>query len=338
MDCIQELNNSILFSLVIDKNKYNIIDKKGNLIFKKWYDFIDVWGEGIVLLKDADRCNIVFSDGHLLREDMWFKSILAYKEGYFVVKRLEDDMFNFIDMNGTFLSDRWYFDCMSFSNGFASVRMEEDENSWNIIDKSGTLLCKNSNFSSCSSFVNGTSIVSYGPDGIYSNLIDTNGNILFPDKKYYYIEHFFEGFAVVGVFSDNIWGKTSNYIDKDGNYLSSQYFDRCYHFKDGNGQVLIGTKQNFIDKNGNLLLKENADYLYRVVKNDIDIPDSHSCFIDSFIDQLQISNNMRRDLGTNFTEKIKAMKTDEFNNLLEDPTIKQMHNVGPDAEEYMKKL
>ena len=64
--------------------------------------------------------------------------------------------------------------------------------------------------------------------------------------------YFSDGFARVQR-GDGLW----NFIDKDGNYLSDEWFDWVDYFQDGFARVQrTNDKWNFIDKNGNYLSDE----------------------------------------------------------------------------------
>ena len=72
----------------------------------------------------------------------WWKNenvldLLYWSEGFARVKR-GDKLYNFINKQGKFLSNKWFIDAYSFVNGFADVKRTNSE--WCQIDKTGKII------------------------------------------------------------------------------------------------------------------------------------------------------------------------------------------------------
>ena len=125
--------------------------------------------------------------------------------------------------------------------------VETDIDGVYLIDRSGKLVLKG--FGSGYSFYNGYAgfgddshgYFYIGPDGkIDTNKFSASGYRRFSD----------DGFAVTV-------NKKSreNYIDRDWNLVSGEWFQKCYEFVNGFGKVKKDGKFNFIDKTGKLVSK-----------------------------------------------------------------------------------
>ena len=89
------------YAVVMNNHKYNVIDKKGNLIFSKWIN----------------------------------PEIKNYSDGFFRVYHGTD--YNFIDVNGHYISDKWFHAAEDFKDGFAKV--ENYRHEINYINRKGNL-------------------------------------------------------------------------------------------------------------------------------------------------------------------------------------------------------
>ena len=69
-------------------------------------------------------------------------------------------------------------------------------------------------------------------------------------------DDFNDGFAAVEL------NGRMNSIDKQGNYLSDQWFDYCWNFYEGFAKVRLNGKYNFIDKQCNYLSDQWFDVCY----------------------------------------------------------------------------
>ena len=141
-----------------------------------------------------------------------FDNIYSFNKNGIAIVEL-NEKFNFIDVNGNFISEHWFDDIGYFNNGFAKVRLN---NKWNFINIYGKLVSQQwfdwiYNFNE------------YGIAGVElndkCNLIDINGNLL--SKQWFdEVGDFNEdGFALVEL--NDKW----NLIDTNGKLVSQQWFD-----------------------------------------------------------------------------------------------------------------
>lgn len=87
------------------------------------------------------KYNWIRTDGSLISRKWYGIGSLQFEEGFAVVRDPEhNNEFNYIDMNGKLLSDRWFYHAASFSNGFGMVRLSKEGYTFNYIDKKGELM------------------------------------------------------------------------------------------------------------------------------------------------------------------------------------------------------
>ena len=217
--------------------------KKGDFSgFDKIYHFNK---NGFARVELNKKYNFIDVNGNFISEQ-WFDDIDNFDKNGLAIVGL-NDKWNFIDTNGNFISKQWFDEIYGFKNGFAEVMLNDK---WNLIDTNG-------NFISEQWF---DYVYSFNKDGIAQvmlngkcNFIDVNGKLL--SKQWFddYIYEFKNGFAQV-----MLNGKC-NLIDVNGKLLSKQWFDEIYGFKNGIAKVKLNKKWNFIDVNGNLLSEQWFD-------------------------------------------------------------------------------
>ena len=77
------------------------------------------------------------------------------------------------------------------------------------------------------------------------------------DEWFDWVDDFYDGVAIVKRYDD-----LYNFIDKEGKYLSDEGFNEIYHFHEGFAVVQRSDYlYNYIDKHGNYLSKEWFNYL-----------------------------------------------------------------------------
>ena len=94
------------------------------------------WSDGFARVQRGDGLyNFIDKQGNYL-SNKWFKLLGVFHEGFAVVQR-KDRLYNFIDKQGNILSAEWFIDVSSFYEGFAEVQRTNDELA--KIDKTGKL-------------------------------------------------------------------------------------------------------------------------------------------------------------------------------------------------------
>ena len=78
------------FARVGLKDKYDLIDKQGKFLSKKWFDWIDYFHEGFARVQRGDELNFIDTKGNILSDD-WYKWVDDFHEGFARVKRTDDE-------------------------------------------------------------------------------------------------------------------------------------------------------------------------------------------------------------------------------------------------------
>ena len=124
-----------------------------------------------------------------------------------------------------------------------------------VIDTKGNLLFKiKVEFDECgalaaTNFSNGKAFVKESKNkGEVWYLIDDKGNKLKEFNNISYPRYFSCGVSNVQVREGTTW--KSNYIDTNGNFISSINFDDAYDFIDNKAKVKSGSEEYYIDING----------------------------------------------------------------------------------------
>ena len=91
----------------------------------------------------------------------WWKNnnvldLLHYQEDFVIIQRPKDQLYNFIDKEGNYLSDEWFINVYDFHDGLAII--QRGDGLWNYIDKQGNIL-SNEWFSDAYSFYEGVANV-----------------------------------------------------------------------------------------------------------------------------------------------------------------------------------
>lgn len=256
----------------INSEYINFVDRNGKLSSDSWIDGEriekpDVNGLRIVYMPNyyswGSPCNLLKKDNRLVSK-IWLRYILnvngysddmdiSYTDenGLIKVQNLEG-LWNFMNMDGEFISNRWFKQVKKFVNGFSIVKNKDDKR--NYINTDGKLIMNKwiqnvDNFSQ-----NGFAIIENGNGKL--NLINSQGEIL-SDKWFEEIHREQEGFFVV--INRLSSGKSVyNFIDETGKLLSEEWFEYAGDFIYGVALVQRKTDRlyNFINKNGDMISEE----------------------------------------------------------------------------------
>lgn len=128
------------------RNKYNLLDKKGNLLSDIWFAGIDNFSkhdiaEVVINHKSSSKYNYIDTKGKLVwdkPEDEWFDEVVEYNDGFIRVKR--NERYNFIDLDGNLLwnkpDNEWFADATRFIDGYSIVYQK---NEFKYLDTQGNL-------------------------------------------------------------------------------------------------------------------------------------------------------------------------------------------------------
>ena len=257
-----------------DYNKYNFIDKEGNLLLDKWLDYADDFSEGYASFMINNKWNFIDKEGNQLLEE-WLNYAKRFSEGYATgrignknvvidtegniiaesYEKYDETVGPFFNGHARFkkegkygfvnlkLQEVGYYDyAWHFSEGYAQVKIN---NKWYFIN-TNIELASNQYYEETENFCNGYAIVKKNNKW---NFIDKSHNLILKegidcDQLY----SFYDGYA-------RIYDKSKgyNFIDKTGKLLSEEWYDYADNFSEGYAVVKKNNKWNFIDTNGNLL-------------------------------------------------------------------------------------
>ena len=122
------------FAAVVLNNKWNFIDRNGNILSDKWFEDCDDFQEGFARVILNHKWNFIDHEGKYL-SDTWFDNCRLFKVGLAVV--LLNGKYNFINREGNYLSDTWFDYGSGFYDGFALVELN---NKYNFINHEGNYL------------------------------------------------------------------------------------------------------------------------------------------------------------------------------------------------------
>lgn len=254
------------------------------------YDYVLDFQDGYAVVKKGNKYNYIDKDGNLLSEK-WFDDAYSFNEGLAAV--VFDKKFNFINRKGEYLFENSprlgiFLGNIQFENGVAVLSTYDDEDNYYYfyVDKDGHFLCSET-FTRANEFVDGYSLAQQG-DNYF--IVDLQGNVTeLPNEnvEYYlqigkgrlratnkYLDSYITdlkgnriGNEILGNcfnFKNGIAkvlkNEKVNYINKDGKLISETWFDNGYDFHDDFALVIKNGEYNFLDKNGKLLLKESVQY------------------------------------------------------------------------------
>lgn len=258
MEKIDKSYKGIFFN-VTNKNLVNKIREDGSLLspdlwFRHMENFHD--DELCVVMHDYDKFNMIDREGNLLFDkDKSLYSIRSNFGGYYVA---EKEMYHFIILNkkGNIVLDLGdkYYDVSNYTGGFFIVHEEEDKS--NFLDIHGNLLLHDDTLECYDAFCNGYGVVKKLFDGEYKhNIISKNGDIISPDKWFDMVGYVNSGYFPV------TYGDRYNLIDIHGKLIDKDGFDFCEGFSSTSKLAVVSRdkKFNFIDVNGHFISKEWFD-------------------------------------------------------------------------------
>ena len=140
------------FAIVKLNDKYNLINREGQLLSNQWFDFADGFWDGFARVKLNDKYNLINREGRLL-SNQWFDYVYDFREGFAIV--MLNDKWNYINIEGRLISNQWFDDVGNFCEGFAGVYLN---NKYNLINREGRLL-SNQWFDAVGDFRDGFAVV-----------------------------------------------------------------------------------------------------------------------------------------------------------------------------------
>ena len=121
---IKESVNKVIkesnFTKVELNDKCNLVNQKGQLISKQWFDDIYEFYEGLAKVVVNDKCNFITQEGNFI-SNQWFDDVYEFYEGLAKVEL--KGKYNFINQEGKLISNQWFDYGDSFYDGFATVAL-----------------------------------------------------------------------------------------------------------------------------------------------------------------------------------------------------------------------
>lgn len=118
------------YLLIVKDQKYNLINPNGELLFKKWYEHLDIPYGGFTAVRENNKYNYLDMNENLL-SDTWFDYAKPFEDNNAVVRLNNQDYL--LDDKGN-LSKSSYFEIYSSRNGYRVVMRD---GRYNLISKDG---------------------------------------------------------------------------------------------------------------------------------------------------------------------------------------------------------
>lgn len=125
------------YDVVMFGGKFNIVEVDGEgckYICKEWYETMTYFSKyGICRVGKGDKYNIINREGEVIGKE-WYDLIDRIEEEILIVKM--GDKWNCIDIKGEILYDMWFDKIECFIGGVVNVKLN---NEWYILDNRGNL-------------------------------------------------------------------------------------------------------------------------------------------------------------------------------------------------------
>ena len=164
--------------LVEKNNLYNIIDINGRLIFDDWLNhIINISNDRKILIRNK-KYNIYQNNNIILND--WVDKIEVLNDDY-LLKIKNNNLYNILNIENKFISDKWFDKINNFINGYACVEIfvplnnKVGKEKYNFINRNGTLLSPKMWFDAAYDFNNNEIAIIKIENSI--KIIDKNGNV-----------------------------------------------------------------------------------------------------------------------------------------------------------------
>jgi hypothetical protein len=129
-------------------DKYNFVDKSGNLLSKQWFDHVNDFNDGLAKVILNNKNNFIDKSGNFISKQ-WFSVAYNFNDGLAVVVQIDDSnnpKYNFLDKSGNLLSKQWFDRVAFLINGFYKCTLNNlvyyIDNSGNLYDADQNLIKK----------------------------------------------------------------------------------------------------------------------------------------------------------------------------------------------------
>jgi hypothetical protein len=238
----------------INEGKVGCLNTKGTLVIPAIYDYISYFWGGVATAKMLDKIVLIDTLGNVLLEPKGIHNESLYFENGYSVFYSEDGRAGMIKRDGKIILEPKYNGIDPFSEGFAAVQINGNENgvTSGFIDTTGHFVFGRT-FGFVRNFNQGYAAVEI--DGKWG-FIDKTGKTVI-DAKYSDVKDFHDGLAIVGMQK----GKQVKYgyIDTMGKSVLEPIYNEAGDFEYGLAPVKIGKKFGFIDKTGKIIIEPKFD-------------------------------------------------------------------------------
>jgi hypothetical protein len=231
---VREFNHG--YAAVKLNNKYNFINKNGEIVFDKWFDYVNDFYYDCAKVRLNGKYNFINKNGEFM-SDNWYDEIYSFYYGYAKVE-LNNKM-NFIDTEIKLVSDDWYDEVYDFDEDYGMVYLKDK--GFNFINTEGKLISEDKWYDEVYNFNDGYARVYI--KNIGWNYLNEEGKLLF-DDWYNYAYDFEGGYARVKI------NDKYNIINTEGKPVFDEWFDDIDEHRSGYIVTLNG-KNNFIHFNSN---------------------------------------------------------------------------------------
>lgn len=201
------------YSIVLADNKYNFIDKQGNLLSKDGYEDVKPFKNGLAPVKLGSKWGIINTKNEWVIRPQ-FIDLWNFNEG--LARFYDGNHYGFIDESGKKVFEDKHSFVGDFSFGFAVLRIGDWEYSY--LDKTGQIIQLNN----------------------LKNV--TNANEQFTNQNYVLASSFYDGYARVMV--NGKWG----FIDTNFNFVVNAKYDFASDYREGFAYVWLENKVMIINK------------------------------------------------------------------------------------------
>lgn len=219
-------------------NKWTLYDRSFRALSMESFDYIDLKPNGLHVIREQDRYNILKSNGELLLPNWSDKVKLPEKESYLIPYQLKKK-WGFVDVQGRWKIEPRFDLVDEFSDGCARVRLGE---LYGYINHKGRYLYTPTLFE-CKSYSEGMAPVRINKKW---GFINSFGRVCIP-PKFQKVGAFHEGHCPV---MDNEGWK---FIDKKGNITCKRSFQEIVWVEDLFWVAKLEDKYYYINHQGTLL-------------------------------------------------------------------------------------
>lgn len=229
-------------------------------IYKIYTNYVD---KNSNLVSDM---NIINSKGYLLYstdDTNYINFDSKYSFGLMKVYDYKEKAYNYIDLNGEYISNDFFADCEYFTEeGIAKVVKRDRKNEkqrWSIIDKTGKILTGDKYYNQIELIKNGYCYARKYSSYADIEILDKTGKNIFGDKSFASYKPIENGYGWVYVKTKDNEDGGLTLIDQNANMLyPDELFDNVYVQNEipGMWKVFRNGKKNFFKSDGTFIRKK----------------------------------------------------------------------------------